>query len=346
MDFQLKPGKGQWFSNINLNATYWKRKGKNIIWVIPVPISSGASEIKSNVLDLSSRGFQFSVDANVYNSKAITWNLLTTFGSSKSFTDAIYGTPDIPLVYGNAATYTLRPGEQFGTIYGYKALRSTDQKDATGAYYIDQSLAKNYEIVDGRVVETASKKVQFTPDKYVLGNTTPKFNMSFTNTINYKGYVALSFQFDWYAKALQYNQTKEWMYSEGLHGDYDKPVTIGGVSGAYTAYYKSFYDASESNGTKDFFLENSSFLRLRNISLSFDLAKFIKIPYTNRLQLVFSGRNIWTSTKYTGMDPEANENTANGGNVNTTQTSVQRGLDYFSFPNTKSYQIGINVGFN
>ena len=136
------------------------------------------------------------------------------------------------------------------------------------------------------------------------------------------------------------------MYSEGLHGDFDKPVTIGGAPGAYTAYYKSFYDASESNGTKDFFLENSSFLRLRNVSLAFDVAKFMKIPFTNRLQIMLSGRNVWTHTKYTGMDPEANQNTANGGSVSTSQTSVQRGLDYFSFPNTKSYQVGINIGIN
>ena len=355
-DLTFKPGKNDWFTNINFSATYWNRKGKNVIFIVPLAISTGASSIKTNAIDLSSKGFELSLNANLYKSKTITWDLLTIFGSSKSFTDAIYGAPDIPLVWSSAATYTLRPGEQIGTVYGYKALTKLDQKDPTGALYIATADQKNYEIVNGRVVEKATKRVQFTPDKYVLGNTNPKFSMSFTNTIAYKDFLNISFQFDWVAKAMQYNQTKEWMYSEGLHKDYDVPVTIGGQSGNWTAYYRSFYDASESNGTKDFFLENSSFVRLRNASVALDIAKLTKVPFTNRLQLMVSGRNLLTFTKYTGFDPESNVNTfgagtgaagASGSSTGTTnQSTVQKGLDYFSFPNTRSVQVGVNIGIN
>ena len=345
-DMNFKPSKTNWFSNINLVGTVWSRKGTDVIWVVPLPISSGASEVKTNAVDLSSKGYELSLEASVYSSKNFNWNLSSVYGSSKSYTDAIYGATDIPLVWGSAATYTLRPGEQMGTIYGYKALTSVDQKDPAGALYIAAADAGKYEIVDGRVVETASRKVQFTPDKYVLGNTTPAFNMSFTNSFTYKDFLSLSMQVDVVGGAQQYNQTKEWMYSEGLHNDFDKPVTIGGVSAPYTAYYKSFYDASESNGTKDYFLEDASFVRLRNVALSFDAAKFWKVPFTNKLQIVFSGRNLMTLTKYSGMDPEANQNTTGAGSTGTTQTTVQKGLDYWSFPNTKSYQIGINIGIN
>jgi len=346
VDMNFKPTQSNWFSNINLNATSWTRKGTDVIWVVPLAISSGASEVKTNAVDLSSKGLEISLDASIYKSKNFNWNLTSVFGTSKSYTDAIHGATDIPLVWGSAATYTLRPGEQIGTIYGYKALTSISQKDASGNLYIPAADASKYEIVDGRVVETASKKAQFTAEKYLLGNTTPKFNMSFTNAFSYKNYLSLSFQVDVVGGAKQYNQTKEWMYSEGLHSDFDKPVTIGGVSAPWTAYYKSFYDASESNGTKDYFLEDASFVRLRNVSLSFDAAKFWKVPFTNKLQIVFSGRNLMTLTKYTGMDPEANQNTTGAGSTGTQQTTVQKGLDYWSFPNTKSYQIGINIGLN
>jgi hypothetical protein len=345
-DMNFKPSKTNWFSNINLVGTVWSRKGTDVIWVVPLPISSGASEVKTNAVDLSSKGYELSLEASVYSSKNFNWNFSSVYGSSKSYTDAIYGATDIPLVWGSAATYTLRPGEQMGTIYGYKALTQVDQKDADGNLYIAAGDAGKYEIVDGRVVETASRKVQFTPEKHVLGNTTPAFNMSFTNSFSYKDFLSLSMQVDVVGGAKQYNQTKEWMYSEGLHNDFDKPVTIGGVSAPYTAYYKSFYDASESNGTKDYFLEDASFVRLRNVALSFDAAKFWKVPFTNKLQIVFSGRNLMTLTKYSGMDPEANQNTTGAGSTGTTQTTVQKGLDYWSFPNTKSYQIGINIGIN
>lgn len=345
-DLSFTPGKVKWFSSVNVNATYWKRRGVNVIWQIPLPISGGSSSVKFNAVDLSSKGFEFLIDANIYKSKNWNWNLNIVFGTSQSKVDNIFGTPDIPLVWSSAATYTLRPGQNIGTIFGYKALTSVDEVDPDGNRYIDKADVGLYEIVDGRVVEKDSKRVQFTPDKRLLGNTTPKFSMSFTNSVSYRNIATLSFQFDWIAKALQYNQTKEWMYSEGLHSDYDKPVTINGQTGAWTAYYRSFYDAVESNGTKDFFLEKSSFLRLRNVSLAVDIAKVVKIPFTSKMQLVVSGRNLLTFTKYTGFDPESNQNTSGTGTISNNQTSVQRGLDYFSYPNTKSVQIGLNIGIN
>jgi len=346
LDLGFKPFQGAWFSSVNFSPAIWSKKSTNVIWLIPLAISSGASLVYHNAVDWSSKGYEFTLDMDVYKSKSLKWNMTTVFNHYSATVDHIDGASDLPLVWGSAATYTLKNGQAIGTVLGYKALTSVSETDPKGNPYIDKTKQGNYQLVNGRVVDTASKKVQFTSDKRFLGNTTPKFNMSFTNTFTFKDYLSLSFQFDWFYKAMQYNQTKEWMYSEGLHGDYDKPVTINGQSAPWVAYYKSFYDAVESNGTKDYFLENSSFLRLRNIALSFDVAKFVKIPFVNRMQLVLSGRNIWTSTSYTGMDPEANQNTSGGGVVGSTQTTVQKGLDFWSFPNTKSYQVGLNIGLN
>ena len=50
--------------------------------------------------------------------------------------------------------------------------------------------------------------------------------MSFINDLNYKGIVALSMQWDWLAGAHLYNQTKGWMYRDGIQGDYDKQMTV------------------------------------------------------------------------------------------------------------------------
>jgi TonB-dependent starch-binding outer membrane protein SusC len=171
--------------------------------------------------------------------------------------------------------------------------------------------------------------------------------MAFINNFSYKDFLTVSVQVDWVSGAKTYNQTKEWMYSEGLHNDYDNPITINGETGAWTAYYKSFYDASEANGTKDYFLENSSFARLRNISVGFDFARFFEMKNLTRLQLVVSGRNLYTMTDYTGMDPEASQNTSGGGTTSAApQVATQRGLDFWSYPNFKSFQVGLNVSFN
>jgi TonB-dependent starch-binding outer membrane protein SusC len=92
-----------------------------------------------------------------------------------------------------------------------------------------------------------------------------------------------------------------------------------------------------NNQTKDFFVEDASFLRLRNVSLAFDLARVTKLPFVNKCQLVFTGRNVFTVTNYTGFDPEISSGSAN--------SSFDRGVDHNTLPNVKSYQVGLNIGF-
>ena len=348
VDFDLSPSKsGVWFKNLGVSFTAWNRKGTNIVWPSQLAPSSGSNSLQNNYIDLSSRGIQFSVNASIYKSDDFKWDFVTTFGTQKTFVDRIEDHKDLPLVWASAATYVLKEGEEIGTIYGYKALTSFDQKNPEGKPYLSGDASK-YELVDGRVVEKATKNAQFTSDKYALGTTNPAFTTSFTNSFKFKNYLTFSFQLDWIAGAKTYNQTKEWMYSEGLHGDYEVPVTINGQTGSWSAYYKSFYDAAESNGTKDYFLENSSFVRLRNVSLGFDLAKIFKTKFTDRLLLSVTGRNLLTMTKYTGFDPEASNNVVGNSGASSTaapQSALQRGLDFWSNPNFKSVQVSLNIGF-
>jgi TonB-dependent starch-binding outer membrane protein SusC len=336
-DIGFDIGKQNWLKNTKFSATWWKRSTNNAIYTQDDPQSTGISATRSNSFNLNSNGWQFMLNANVYTGKNFNWNSVTTFGKQISTINKIKNGQDILLPFGSI-NYVLKEGQRLGTVYGYKAITSFDMTDKGGALYIPKPDQGKYQIVNGIVTDTASKRVQFTSDKYAIGNTDPKFTMSFTNTFSFKDFLVFSFQWDWFYGAKRYNQTKEWMYSEGLHGDYDKPVTINNITLPFTAFYKSYYDAAESNGTKDFFFEDATFFRLRNISVAFDAAKYLTLKSVNRLQLVFSGRNLITFTNYTGFDPES---TSDG----TENNSIQRGADQFAFPNFKSYQIGLNLGF-
>jgi hypothetical protein len=131
------------------------------------------------------------------------------------------------------------------------------------------------------------------------------------------------------------------MYRDGIHNDFDKPVTINGQTAAFTAYHGSaYYNNGTGNGNdavRDYFYESSSFLRLRNIALGFDVAKIANLKFVKKCQLVFTGRNIFTKTKYTGMDPEISSGTPN--------SAWDRTVDNSTIPNLKSYQFGLNLGF-
>ncbi|CAN5206177.1 SusC/RagA family TonB-linked outer membrane protein [soil metagenome] len=344
-DFTIGLGQGNWLNSINGSFTYWKRKSENVIYTVSVQPSLGSTGQLTNAIDMSSNGVQFSLTLPVFNSKGLKWDFTTNFGHQISKIDAISGGADIILT-SNAgdAALVLTAGQQIGQVFGYKALTSTAFTRQDGSRYITEGDASKYTMVDGRVVDKATMAIQFTDEKYPLANPNPKFNASFINSFSFKDFVTLNFQFDWVYGSHLYNQTKEWMYRDGIHGDFSKPVTIDGQTGAYTAYWASAYYAlwgstrgAGNNATKDFFVEDASFLRLRNISLAFDLGKVVKLPYINRCQLVLTGRNLLTVTKYTGFDPEISSGASN--------SSFDRGIDHNTLPNTKSYQVGLNIGF-
>ncbi len=342
-DISIKGSNGNWFNNFALSATYWTRKGNNIIYNISEAPSTGASTIKTNAIDLSSHGFQASFNVNILQAKGFNWNFTTNFSNETSRIDKINGPPIILTSSAGSTQEVLIAGQKIGQIYGYKALTSLSQTRLNGTPYILPANYGNYEIVNGRVVDKTTKGVQFTNEVYPLGDPNPKFNMSFINSFNYKA-LTFGFQFDWVQGSHLYNQTKEWMYRDGISGDYDKPVTINGTTAAYTAYYRSIYadyfgarNGPARNGTKDYFYEDASFLRLRNISLSYDFSSLIKNKVFRRVQLTLTGRNILTFTKYTGFDPEISSGASN--------SAFDRGVDHDSTPNSKSYQLGLNLGF-
>ena len=128
------------------------------------------------------------------------------------------------------------------------------------------------------------------------------------------------------------------MYRDGIHSDYTIPLSIEGEEPqAWTAFYRGVYAQRTANGTKDYFYEDATYFRLRNISIGFDFAKMLKIPGFRKLQLVLAGRNIWTATKYTGFDPEISSGDSN--------SAWDRGTDHSTMPNFKSYQATLNIGF-
>lgn len=335
-----------WFSSLSGSFTYWKRSSENVIYTVSVPPSLGSTGQLTNAINMSSNGVQFSLSLPVFRSKDIRWDFTTNFGHQISKIDAISGGADIILTsFAGSTALVLTPGQPIGQIYGYKALTSLDYTRQDGkTKYIQEADRGNYTIVDGRVVKKSDYQIQFTDETYPLMNPNPKFNASFINGVSFKNFLTLNFQFDWVYGSSLYNQTKEWMYRDGISGDFSKQVTIDGKTGAFPAYWSSAYynlwgstRGAGNNATKDFYVEDASFVRLRNISLAFDLAKIVKLPYLNKAQIVFTGRNLVTFTKYSGYDPEISSGSSN--------SSFDRGVDHSTLPNIKSYQVGLNIGF-
>ena len=340
-DITLRGLKGNWLNSINLSATYWDRSTDNAIYNVDAAPSSGIGTIRDNAFGLASNGLQASLNASVLKGKNVTWNFTTNFGRQTSKITSVKGGAEI-IVISNAGSsnYVLKAGEKIGQLYGFLLLNNVEQTKPDGTPYIPKNQQSKYALAsNGWVVDTATRQPYVTPDKYSFGDPNPKFNMSFINDVTFKDFLTFSIQVDWIHGSHLYNQTRQWMYRDGIHSDYTIPITIPGnpVTGAYTAFYRGVYAAQQANGTKNYFYEDASFVRLRNVSVALDFDKIFKVPGVQRLQLVFSGRNLVTFTDYTGFDPEISSGARN--------SAFDRGVDHNTIPNLKSYQVGLNVGF-
>jgi TonB-dependent starch-binding outer membrane protein SusC len=344
-DIILTLGKGQWLNSLSFSPSYWVRSTDTgshaAIYAKQVAPSAGYYGILDNTVGLESSGFQFSLGLQVVDKKDFSWRFTTTFGTQTSKIN--YIASPIGLNSGaGSTTYELNQGTKVGQITGYLGLHDVNAINSeTGKPYIPVAEQKFYAVAsNGWVVDTASYFPYFTPDKYNLGDPNPDFIFGFNNSITIKDYLTFNFQWDWLSGGHVYNQTKEWMYRDGIHSDYLEPLTVNGKTGAWTAFYRGVYASVERNGTKSYFYEDASFWRLRNVSLSLDVNKFLKIKEFRNLTLILSGRNLLTFTKYTGMDPEVNSS-----NVYSLNSSWDRGTDHNTMPNLRSFSVALNVGF-
>lgn len=334
-DLTLKLGAGSSLQNVRLSATYWDKESKDVIRGIDVAPSSGALGLLTNAISLASNGVQVSVDADIINAPKLNWNFGLRFGKSQSMVVSIANEKDITLGGSGSGQFVLREGESIGAFFGIKPLHDINQTTSKGVRYIPLNNVNDYELVNGMVVNKVNKQVQFTSEQEAIGDPNPDFNITFLNNISINKNLNISAQLDWVYGNQIYNQTRQWMYRDGIHSDWDQPVTINGETAAFTNYYVSLYNTSR---THSFFVEDGSFLRLRELSIAYQLKDLLsnKFNFIQNAEISLSGRNLFTITKYKGLDPESSASLNN---------PLRRGLDLYNFPNFRTFQLGLNLGF-
>jgi TonB-linked SusC/RagA family outer membrane protein len=336
------------FPAIAASFTYWDRTTDNVIEQLGTAPSTGAASRLDNGLSIGADGFDLSIDAAAVDAGGFQWNTGLNLGKGQSVVDEIATGEDIII----QEQFLLKQGEEVGSHFGQKAVRSLDERvdpndpdsdlilDLNGDGEVNQEDG-DFVFVDGKVVNAKSKKVMFRPFKEKLGDASPDFTLSFINDFSFSDIFNIGVQIDWIQGPDIYNQTKQWLYRDNLHADFDEPVAIGDETGAFVSYYRSIYNTNDNN---EFFVEDGSFVRLREASVSLNIVSLLEalnvesraVGVADNLRLRFSGRNLLTFTDYSGFDPEVS---ANG------EDSRVRGLDDFTFPNFRTFTFGVSAQF-
>ena len=277
-------------------------------------------------------------DLFTFKSQNFDWNLGIRWAKTKSQITKVSN--NVPIT--NAVFY-LAPGGNLGDLYMQSPLRSVDQLKPDGSRYIPTANVGNYSLVNGYVVNNANYNVVLSAadDLSIVGNVNPDFTSSFINRFTIFKKLTVAVQLDWIKGVDIYNQTKQWLYRDRLSKDFDKSVNIGGQEGAFVAFYNSLYN---TNTPLSHFVEDGSYVRLRDLSVSYDLTQVVKQKWARNVSITATGRNLATWTKYKGLDPEATAALTNQGGTVSGLGSFT-GVDYYGASNLKSFQLSLNVGF-
>lgn len=303
-----------------VSTDYFVKNTRDLLNIVRLPSSMGFLETIQNVGEVQNSGVELSVNAHVVNSGGFNWiiNANTTFLKNKvtklaGGVDILTNSVSVLILNDNVGI--LREGRPIGQFFGYLEDGYTDQgkikyRDLTG---------------DGAV--TAE-------DKTNIGNPNPDMIYGFNSNLSYKNFeLSLFFQGTVGNDIFNASSASSTLdYGQGLNGPKEVLTNHWTPENPDAKYPKISRQASVE--VSDRFVEDGSYLRLKNIQLAYNIP-LQEISWIRRFQVYVSGQNLLTSTNYSWWDPE----------VNSRGLGTNRGVDHFSYPTAKSFTVGIRAGF-
>lgn len=307
-------------NRFTVNFDWYLKNTTNMLMWVSLPAGSAAvSSIQRNEGSMRNMGVELTLSSRNFVKKNFKWNTDFNISHNKNTlmsleTSQVYYDAKVTDVLSE---YCVRntPGMPLGSFYGYK---TGGVNPETGELiYLDTN-------GDGEV--TAS-------DRTYIGDPNPDFTFGMTNTFEFYG-VTLSFMLQGSYGNDIFNASR--IETEGMYNPGNQSARVldrWRRPGMETSIPKAGFDMRVS----DYFVEDGSYLRLKDLTIGYEFSGdwMRKIGMT-RLQPYFSAQNLFTLTKYLGMDPEVNQ----AGNSGTVQ-----GLDYGTYPQTRTFVLGINIEF-
>lgn len=325
---------------VTLVADVYKKVTDDLIFAQPLPAHSGYSSFLNNIGSVQNKGLDFTLSTTNFDGEDFRWTSDFNFSRNRNEVLELPDENDIRInsgpghMVGIEATSILRVGEPVGSYYGYVY---------DGVYQQGETiLPGNFDQFEGgeKMKDVSGPDGvpdgEITPDdRIIIGNPNPDFFWGFNNDFTYK-----NFDMNIFFVGSQGND----IYSFTLM----ELETLRGISNSTTQALNRWTptntntDIPVANTARGYhsssrWVFDGSYVRLRNIALGYTLPESLGF---DKVRVYISGQNLLTFTDYRGFDPEVNFRTGGGasGNLNV-------GLDYGSYPNAKSFTLGLNITF-
>jgi TonB-linked SusC/RagA family outer membrane protein len=269
--------------------------------------SSGGSSRFENVGNLTNKGWELGINANPIQKRDFNWSLYGSINRNKNLVTASSQIAPITLVNNGGSPSVILAGYPVGAFFGNYFVR-----DANGNLSLDAG---------GRPIAATTTGTNLA--RQVLGDPNPDWVLSLSNNFDYKK-LSFSFLIDGAQGQEVFNADRRTRQGVGI-GDYAEKEAKGQLP---RGYIWSIY------ATEEWRVESGSYIKLREIALSYQLPMLAKFIKSSSVSVV--GRNLISWDTYDGYDPETNA----GGN-----SAVLRGIDFGNVPIPKTFQLTFKATF-
>ncbi|MEJ7826579.1 MAG: TonB-dependent receptor [Segetibacter sp.] len=298
---------------IQFTGDYYRKKTSDLLNAVQLPRTTGFTNSLRNIGRVANNGFEFELNSRIFDKGAFRWNVGVNMSFNRSKVLELYGGQDIlagqlQMIRFTDFANTYRQGQPMGIIYGFQE-DGYDEK--------------------GFIKYKSNDKVQIgdpNPD-FIFGLNSDMSFRNFTLSMFFNGsqgndivnMSALAFTVD--------NTNGQNKLKEVANNHWTPQNTNAKYPLPHTGHVYRFSDR---------YVEDGSYIRLRNIELGYDIPvqKFKKL---SNARIYISGQNLLTLTKYSWTDPDVN---SRGG-----ANSLDQGIDYSTYPSAKSLTAGFRLGF-
>ncbi|WP_282039215.1 SusC/RagA family TonB-linked outer membrane protein [Saccharicrinis aurantiacus] len=337
----------------NFTADLYQNDKRNMLLQVPIPLSTGTtvpndwnssySTRMVNVGNMTNKGVELSSYYKSRTKSGLNWQITGTFTKNiNEITDLGSDLDEIPLGDSKPGTWRatvqdvttyMRPGYEAGAFFLIPTDGIFQTQAELEAHSVDGNpIQPNAQLGDLKYVDVNGDGVIDDNDRTYQGSGMPVFEAGLIANLDYKGFD-FSMQLYYSHGNKVYNGSKLFAYSNNRHKDLYYMWTPANTNSDIMAARTS--DTHDNFRTRsDYWLEDGSFLRLRNLSFGYTLPKSVFNGNIDKLRFYITAQNPLTFTKYEGYDPEI------GGNG-----VSNRGIDKGNYPVSRKFLMGVQIDF-
>lgn len=318
---------------------YYNKYTSNILYQVPVSGLTGITSRWQNVGEMRNSGIEITIGGDIIRTKDWLWSLDLNMGYNKNKLEKLYGDdPNMMIIGGGGNDTSIAGAAEKVLKVGYSTDRyylrewaGVDPKNGAPLWY------KN----DGSGETTCN----YSEAKQVMTEaTSPKLFGGFNTSLTWKN-IDLNASFGFSLGGKIYNYSRQEYDSDGAYTDRNQMKLIDGWSrwekegDIATHPAASYGNKSNSNKASTRYLEDGDYLKLRSLSIGYnlDLSKY----YIQNMRIYFTAENVFTLTGFSGIDPEVpayyDETTGTYKSIGTAGANL--------YPSTRKFMFGINLTF-